>query len=63
MVSRSVVSRSAFSSAFSRSVFSRSAVYVFERRRRPGIEGGFDVTSPPVEGTFDHSLSSGGRNV
>ena len=27
-------------------------------RRRPGIGGGFDVTSLPVVGTFDHSLSS-----
>ena len=25
---------------------------------RPGIGGGFDVTSLPVVGTFDHSLSS-----
>ena len=23
---------------------------------RPGIEGGFDVTSQPVVGTFDHSI-------
>ena len=29
---------------------------------RPGIGGGFDVTSLPVVGTFDHSLSSGGRD-
>ena len=27
---------------------------------RPGVGGGFDVTSLPVVGTFDHSLSSGG---
>ena len=26
------------------------------------IGGGFDVTSLPVVGTFDHSLSSGGRD-
>ena len=25
---------------------------------RPGIGGGFDVTSLPVVGAFDHSLSS-----
>ena len=25
---------------------------------RPGIGGGFDFTSLPVVGTFDHSLSS-----
>ena len=31
-----------------------------EGGRRPGIGGGFDVTSLPVVGTFDHSLSSGG---
>ena len=29
---------------------------------RPGIGGGLDVTSLPVVGTFDHSLSSGSRN-
>ena len=29
---------------------------------RPGIGGGFDVTSLPVVGTFDHSLGSGGRD-
>ena len=27
---------------------------------RPGVGGGFDITSLPVVGTFDHSLSSGG---
>ena len=27
---------------------------------RPGIGRGFDVTSLPVTGTLDHSLSSGG---
>lgn len=32
------------------------------RGGRPGIGGGFDVTSLPVVGTFDHSLSSGGRD-
>ena len=31
-------------------------------RGRPGIGGGFDVTSLPVVGTFDHSLSSGDRD-
>ena len=29
----------------------------------PGIGGGFDVTSLLVVGTFDHSLSSGGREL
>ena len=29
---------------------------------RPGVGGGFDVTSLPVAGTFDHSSSPGGRD-
>ena len=29
---------------------------------KPGIGGGFDVTSLTVVGTFDHSLSSGVRD-
>ena len=29
---------------------------------RPGIGGELNVTSLPVVGTFDHSLSSGGRD-
>ena len=29
---------------------------------RPGIGGGFDVTSLPVVETFDHSLSFEGRD-
>ena len=30
---------------------------------KPGIGGGFDVACLPVVGTFDHSLSSGGRHL
>ena len=29
---------------------------------RPGVGGGFDVTSLPEAGTFDHSSSPGGRD-
>ena len=29
---------------------------------RPGVGGGFDITSLPVAGTFDHSSSPGGRD-
>ena len=32
------------------------------RGGRPGVGGGFDVTSLPVAGTFDHSSSPGGRD-
>ena len=32
------------------------------RGERPGVGGGFDVTSLPVAGTFDHSSSPGGRD-
>ena len=32
-------------------------INVKPRGGRPGIGGGFDVTSLPVAGTFDHSLS------
>ena len=32
------------------------------RGGRLGVGGGFDVTSLPVAGTFDHSSSPGGRD-